>query len=144
MENDTQILIGKNCMFSSHLVFSCTDCHSILDMENNLLNRAKTIEVGDHVWIGRNVTLTKSAKIPNGCVIGFNSVVAKKFEKDNCAIAGNPAKVIKENIKWHSRKPDLYEENQSDEHELVYEYQPYFPDWKIERERESNCASCKI
>jgi serine acetyltransferase len=42
----------------------------------------------------------KNAKIPNDCVVGACSVVAKAFDDSNVVIAGNPAKVIREDVLW--------------------------------------------
>ena len=38
--------------------------------------------------------------MPDGCVIGTDAIVTRKFSKENCAIAGVPAKIIKENVFW--------------------------------------------
>jgi serine acetyltransferase len=38
--------------------------------------------------------------VPCGCVIGIGAIVTRKFDKENCAIAGVPAKIIKENVFW--------------------------------------------
>ena len=56
--------------------------------------------IGPHVWIGSSVTVLKGAVIPDGCVIAAGSVVCSKFEMKNALIAGNPARVIRENISW--------------------------------------------
>jgi acetyltransferase-like isoleucine patch superfamily enzyme len=34
-------------------------------------------------------------------VVASGSVVSSKFERKNTLIAGNPAKVIKEDVEWH-------------------------------------------
>lgn len=43
---------------------------------------------------------TRGGVIPDGCVIGANSFVTKKFYESNCMIAGTPARIIKKNIRW--------------------------------------------
>lgn len=58
------------------------------------------IEIGSHVWIGSNVSVLKGAAIPDGCVVAAGSVVTSKFDAKNALIAGNPARVIRENISW--------------------------------------------
>ncbi len=67
--------------------------------------RDKRIIIGDHVWIGMNVLVLKGSRIPNGCVVASGSVVTKAFEKENCLIGGNPAKVIREDVTWDQFKP---------------------------------------
>ena len=59
-----------------------------------------SIIIGDRVWIGTQATILKNAQIANDTIIGARSVVTKKFDKSNIAIAGNPAKIIKENVAW--------------------------------------------
>ncbi len=107
-ENDTHISIGNNCMFSTGIEITCTDYHSILNERGEVINRAHSINIGNRVWIGQNVSLLKKAQIADGCIIGAHSVVTKKFDTPNCIIGGNPARVIKENVRWHKARPDLY------------------------------------
>jgi len=68
-----------------------------LDFEGRK-DRDPRILVGDHVWIGANVTVLKGSRIPKGCVVAAGSVVARVFGQENCRGGGNPAKVIKEDV----------------------------------------------
>lgn len=106
VNNDTSIKIGKNCMISWGIDIWCTDAHTVTDLEGNVLNFSKSIEIGDHVWIGRDVKIGKNTKISNDSIIGWGSIVTKKFEDTNVIIAGNPAKIVKRNINWDFR--DIY------------------------------------
>ena len=109
MEDNTHIKIGDNCMFSTGIMFRCTDDHAIIDIRTkNVINKANSIEIGDHVWLGMNSTVLKNSKVANGCVVGLNTVVAGKFEKENCVLVGNPARIVRENIEWDGARPDLY------------------------------------
>lgn len=51
--------------------------------------------IGDNVWVGAGSCILPNVTIGNNCIIGANSVVTKSFP-DNCVIAGNPAKIIKQ------------------------------------------------
>jgi len=42
----------------------------------------------------------KNVTIPNECIVGAGSVVTKRFDKEYCVIAGNPARVVRENVQW--------------------------------------------
>lgn len=42
----------------------------------------------------------KNAEIADGCIVGAETVVAKVFDEPDCAIAGNPAKIVKRGITW--------------------------------------------
>lgn len=100
----TSIKIGKDCLLSGDINFRTGDSHSLLNLSGKRINPSKSIEIGDHVWIGTRVLILKGVKIPSGGAIGAGSLCNKQFEKENCVIAGNPAKVVKENITWcHER-----------------------------------------
>lgn len=86
-------------MFAYNTLVYNTDGHSIFQNEK-LINQAKKLIIGDHVWLGMDSCVLKNSYIPSGCIVGKSAVVAKKFEKENVVIAGNPAKIIKENICW--------------------------------------------
>lgn len=99
--NERKIHIGKDCMFSDDIRIWTTDYHSIYDLETNKrVNEEQDIIIGDHVWLGREIFISKESIIPAGCVVGAKSFVNKAFTKENCIIAGIPAKVVKENIRW--------------------------------------------
>lgn len=101
--------IGDDCMFS-HDVSIISGGHSIFDMERKEnVSMKKYIKIGNHVWLGKNVVILHNADIGNGCIVGASSVVKLKVG-ENCVIAGNPAKVIKQNHTW-DRRHDLYFED---------------------------------
>ena len=57
------------------------------------------VSIGNHVWIGAEAIILKGVTIGDGAVIGAGSVVTRDVE--SCAIVvGNPARVIKRNIRW--------------------------------------------
>ncbi len=105
-ESDSEVIIGENCMISFDVEISCTDTHSITDLEGNLLNKGHFIRIGSRVWICKNTTILKDTEIKDDCVIAQNSIVTKCFETPNCVIAGNPAKIVKEGIKWSKLRPE--------------------------------------
>lgn len=95
------IKIGRNCMLSYGIDIRCTDSHAIFNIKNNeRINYAKDIIIDDHVWIGAHATILKGTHIKKDSVLAIRSVISKKLEKSNVVLAGNPAKVIKENIVW--------------------------------------------
>lgn len=113
-DNDS-FTIGNNCMLSDSII-CFTDGHSIIDKDSyELLNCSPfNVQIGSHVWIGKNVSLLKGASIPNNCVVAMNSTVTKRFVQENCVIAGNPARIVKENINWNGCRPSKYNKSNID------------------------------
>ena len=105
-ENGSSVIIGENCAISYDVELNCTDTHSIFDENNNLLNIGKSIIIGNNVWLCKEVRIMKNTNVPNGCIVAQGSIVTKKFDKENCILAGNPARVVKENIRWDGIRPN--------------------------------------
>ena len=94
------INIGKDCMLSWDIDIFQNAFHPIFDLESGKrMNVPKDIIVGNHVWVGKSVGLLAGCEIGDGCIVGYGSVVSKKY-KNNVTIAGVPAKVIQEMVCW--------------------------------------------
>ena len=103
------IEIGQDCMLSKRIELRTSDSHAIYDRETKeRLNQAGSIKIGDHVWIGMEVVVSKGVSIASGCVLGAKSFVNRSFDEPNCIIAGIPARIIRKNIHWErSFDPEL-------------------------------------
>ena len=102
-ENETHIKIGNDCMFSNHIHIRTHDSHFIYSNETGeRLNMAKSVEIGDHVWIAAWVTVLKGTKIGSGAVIGVNSLVTHNVDENTIAV-GIPARVVKNNVTWERK-----------------------------------------
>tara|TARA_B100000929_G_scaffold282280_1_gene262118 strand:+ start:5690 stop:6340 length:651 start_codon:yes stop_codon:yes gene_type:complete len=107
-ENET-LTIGDNCLFSWGIKARTSDGHSIVDLNTDrAVNLPKDISIADRVWVGEDVSFLKGSKISSDSVVGSRSVVTKAFDKTNVVIAGFPAVIVKENIKWDRRRPSEY------------------------------------
>lgn len=99
VHNGTKVEIGSRCLFSSEIDVRTTDSHSIFNADGERINIDKNIVIGEHVWIGRMVSILKGSIIGDGSIIGSMSLVSGTIPKRVIA-AGVPAKIIKENILW--------------------------------------------
>ena len=108
-DSETSISIGNDCMISWGIDIWCTDVHTVTDLDGNPTNFSDKIEIGNHVWIGKDVKIGKNTKISNDSIIGWASVVTKKFDESNVVLAGNPAKIVKRDVNWNFRDLHNYQ-----------------------------------
>lgn len=110
--SNARIEIGSGCMFSSGIVIHHTDSHPIYELGNpRPINGVDTLKIGNHVWVGLAVTIWKNVTIADDCILGAHAMIAKSFHTPHCAIAGNPARIIRRNITWESTHTKEYIEN---------------------------------
>ncbi|MBG0742672.1 MAG: acyltransferase [Cylindrospermopsis raciborskii KL1] len=93
------IRIGEKCLIAGSTDIRTTDSHSILNAEGERINPDESIEIGDRVWIAREVMILKGTVIGSDSVIGARSVVTKKVPSNVVAV-GIPARVVRTNISW--------------------------------------------
>lgn len=103
------IYIGEGALLSNNIEIHTTDYHGIYNLGGKRINADKDIIIGNHVWLGLGVKILKGTKIADGCMIGAGSVLSGIYPKKNCIIAGNPAKIIKEQIFWDDQRADCCE-----------------------------------
>lgn len=99
-DEGSRIIILEDCMLAHSTQIRSTDSHSIVDMKGKRLNPAKDIIIGAHCWIGLQCIILKGTQIPNHCVVAAGSVCSKVYAETNCVLAGNPARVVKQNVDW--------------------------------------------
>jgi len=92
--------VGENCAISWGCNFLDNDFHTILSNEQRL-PKGGEIVIGNHVWVGSNVTILKGVHISDNTVIAAGSVVTKSFQESNVILAGVPAKVIRKDVRWN-------------------------------------------
>ena len=93
------IRIGSGCVIADLTDIRTTDSHSILNDQGDRLNPDVSVEIGDRVWLTREVIVLKGAIIGSDVVIGTRSVVTKEIPSNTLAV-GSPAKVVRTNITW--------------------------------------------
>lgn len=88
------ITIGDDCAISHDFTIMDSDAHYL-----NGNNNTKPVVIENHVWIGTRVTILSGVTIGEGAVIAAGSIVTKDVPA-HCLVAGNPAKVIKNDVVW--------------------------------------------
>jgi len=94
------IVLGADCLLGGGTHFRTGDSHSVVDLDGRRVNPPQSIQVGDHVWVGMGATVLKGSSIAPNSIVGMRAVVAGVFEAPGCAIAGNPAAVVRTGIDW--------------------------------------------
>ncbi|QHT72151.1 acyltransferase [Rhodocytophaga rosea] len=89
-----KIEIGNECAISWNFTAMDTDLHHITGSP-----LTAPIIIEDNVWIGANVTVLKGVRIGKGAVIAAQAVVTKNVPPHSL-VAGNPAKLIREQVEW--------------------------------------------
>lgn len=97
-ENSITLKIGDDCMLSRNAKLMTSDGHPIYQ-NAQIINSAKDITLEDKVWLADDVIILKGVEVGSGSVIGIGSVVTKSIPSNSIA-AGNPAKVVKNDITW--------------------------------------------
>ncbi|WP_271409499.1 acyltransferase [Pseudomonas sp. Q1-7] len=101
VDEASSIDIGRDCMLSTDILIRTGDKHSILDAQTGQrLNPSRDVCIGDRVWIGRDVQVLKGTVLHPESVVGACSVVSRAFDEGNCVVAGVPARVVKQGIRW--------------------------------------------
>ena len=93
-----EITIGAYCAISDNVQILDSDFHPII-YNGKTSTMSKPVHIGNHVWIGRSAIILKGVTMGDGAIVGAGSVVTRDVPP-RCLVAGNPAKVIKENVEW--------------------------------------------
>jgi maltose O-acetyltransferase len=67
-------------------------------MRHSGMVNAASVEIGENVFIGSNVTILKGVRIGNNSVIACGSLVTKSIP-DNTIAGGVPAKIISNSLR---------------------------------------------
>lgn len=104
MHEESTISIGEDCMFSGGIWMDVSDNHSIIDVDTGKrINPCRPIVIGNHVWVGRQVSIMKGTKIGNDAIIGAGSMVVGEIPANTLAV-GSPARVLRNGVTWDRRR----------------------------------------
>ena len=99
----TRLSLGARCLLASSITVRTGDSHSLLNGEGQRCNPAADVVIGDHVWIGDGAVILKGVTLGEDCVVGARAVVTHSIP-EHTAAAGNPARIVKEDITWDSER----------------------------------------
>lgn len=91
------IEIGRDCAIGRDVVIRSYDGHTINEPGYEI---CKPIRIGNHVWIGQGATILKGVTIGDGAIIASGAIVTKDVPAKT-AVAGVPARVVKDNVEWY-------------------------------------------
>lgn len=98
---NTKVEIGSRNLLAGSITIWGRNDHAIYDIRNGKkLNNDRNIMIGNDNWIGQNVTFLPGGSLINNCVVGYGTLVNKRFDKNNVLIAGVPAKIKRKHINW--------------------------------------------
>lgn len=98
---ENSIRIGKDCMFAHGFELRTSDMHPIYSLETGERENFGTdINIGNHIWLGRDVVILKGVSLADNIVVGIRSVVTKSFLEPNAVLVGIPAKLLNTGIIW--------------------------------------------
>lgn len=92
------LIIGDDNLISWACEFENFDWHYIYDSKGKRINKAKSIYIGDHCWIGQNAKFLKGAFLASGVILGARSICVNKSYHSNAIYAGAGARKIREQI----------------------------------------------
>jgi acetyltransferase-like isoleucine patch superfamily enzyme len=91
------IEIGEGATIGRDVVIRSFDGHTIQRPGYKI---SEPIKIGKHVWIGQGAKILKGVTIGDGAIIASGAIVTKDVPAHSI-VAGVPAKVIEENVRWH-------------------------------------------
>ena len=100
IQENQNVIIGADCSISSGVNIRTADIHPIYDNQTKeRQNFAKSVFIGDHVWIGHLAYISRGVKIGSGAIIENYSFIPHNAKvSSNSLVFGNPAMIGKKNV----------------------------------------------
>ena len=130
IQENQNVIIGADCSISSGVNIRTADIHPIYDNQNKeRVNYAKSVFIGDHVWIGHLAYISRGAKIGSGSIVeNYTFIPHNARVHSNSLVVGNPARVekkdvfyIKEFLGYHNAENSLNTKNYKSD-VFIYEH----------------------
>lgn len=92
-----KIMIGSGTQIAEDVWISDNDFHTFTCENKGVSTQIEPVIIGDRVWIGRGAIILKGVCLGDDVIVAANSVVVKGVYPSGALIAGNPAKVLRNN-----------------------------------------------
>lgn len=93
-----RVTIGNNVSIAYNVLIQDSDYHTTYNEDGIPKPVTLPITIEDNVWIGANVIILKGVSIGEGSIVAAGSVVTKSAPAHSL-VGGNPARIIRQNIK---------------------------------------------
>lgn len=105
--NGGSIVAAADQLWAGNVYIATDDMHRLEDVRTGARVNpfGATIRIGSHVWLGRDAVVTGHVEIGADVIVGARSMVRGQKVPPNTAVAGTPARVIREDVTW--REDDL-------------------------------------
>ncbi|HTA12912.1 MAG TPA: acyltransferase [Solirubrobacteraceae bacterium] len=90
-----EVSIGNGCAIAWEVLIMDTDFHRI----DGRPSGDAAVSIGDRVWIGVGAKILKGVTVGDGAIVAAGSIVTRDVPAATL-VAGNPARVIRENVSW--------------------------------------------
>lgn len=130
IQENQNVIIGAGGSISSGVNIRTADIHPIYDNKSKeRINYAKSVFIGDHVWIGHLAYISRGVKIGSGTIVENYSFIHHNAKiPSNSLIVGNPAKIertnvfyIKDFLGYHKAEDSLNSKNYKSD-VFIYEF----------------------
>lgn len=99
---NNSLTIGEGSMIAANANLWATDSHPIYNEQHDIINPSLPIHIGNHVWLGKNVSVLKGVTIGEYSIVGMNSLVVKDIPPHTINV-GNPSHPIKSVHSWEKK-----------------------------------------
>jgi len=112
---DRSLRIGANTMITSEHHFDAVGAFSLGDNSwiagygsqfwtHGAGVRERNVSIGEGCYLGSAVRFAPGSSVGDNVIVALGSVVTKQFTTANCVVAGQPAKITKENYDWKNQE----------------------------------------
>lgn len=100
IQENQNVIIGAEVTISSGVNIRTADIYPIYDNNTKQrVNFAKSVFIGDHVWIGHLAYISRGVKIGSGAIIENNTFIQHDGKiPSNSLVLGNPARIERKNV----------------------------------------------